>query len=73
MYQVRHPKTGVFVWLPLKDQQGSLFPEIEAYLAALPRLGLPIVITTGARGPCRPYSIVHAQRVRMSERETLND
>ena len=60
--QVRHPKTGALVWLPLEDQLGLLFPEIEDYLATLPRLGLPIVLTSGERGPCRPYAMVFAQR-----------
>jgi hypothetical protein len=61
--QVRHPKTGAMVWLPLEDDQGRLFPEIEAYLADLPRLGVPVVLTTGARGPARPSSMVYAQRL----------
>jgi hypothetical protein len=39
-----------------------LFPEIEEYLRDLKRLGLPIVLTPGKRGPARPYSIGHAQR-----------
>jgi hypothetical protein len=36
--------------------------ELEAYLAELPRLGLPIVLTAGRRGPARPYSDEYAQR-----------
>jgi hypothetical protein len=59
---VRHPKTGEKGWVPLDDDQGPLFPEIEAYLADLPRLGLPIVLTAGVRGPARPYSAEYAQR-----------
>jgi hypothetical protein len=39
-----------------------LYPELEAYLAELPRLGLPIVLTAGRRGPARPYSDEYAQR-----------
>ncbi len=31
-------------------------------LRSLPRLGLPIVLTSGERGPARPYSMVYAQR-----------
>src|SRR5690606_20518008 len=42
---VRHPKTGEKGWLPLSDAQGELYPEITAYLADLPKLGLPIVLT----------------------------
>lgn len=60
--QIRHPKTGAKGWVPLSDDEGPLFPEIEAYLAALPRLGLPIVLTAARRGPARPYSAEYAQR-----------
>jgi hypothetical protein len=46
-----HRKTGVVVPLPLEDDDGrSLYPELDAYLAELPRLGLPIMLTSGARG-----------------------
>ena len=47
---------------PLEDGGGQLYPELEAYLADLPRLGLPIVLTAGVRGPARPYSMAYAQR-----------
>jgi hypothetical protein len=40
-----------------------LYPEIEAYLADLPRLGLPIVLTSGERGPAYAYSMVYARAV----------
>jgi hypothetical protein len=46
-----------------------LFPEIEVYLASLPRLGLPIVLTAGRRGPARPYSDEYAQRKVREARE----
>jgi hypothetical protein len=60
---VRHPKTGEKGWWPLQDDGGALlFPEIEAYLNGLKRLGVPIVLTPGKRGPARPYSIGHSQR-----------
>jgi len=49
-------------WSPLEDGGGLLYPELEAYLADLPHLGLPIVLTSGDRGPARPYSMVYAQR-----------
>lgn len=60
--RVFHHKTGEVVWMPLKDESGPLYPELDAYLAALPRLGLPIVLTSGERGPARPYAHVYAQR-----------
>jgi hypothetical protein len=60
--QIRHHKTGVKGWSPLDDEGGPLYPELESYLAALPHLGLPIVLTAGERGPARPYSMAYAQR-----------
>ena len=60
--RVLHHKTGEVVWMPLEDGDGQLYPELEAYLADLPRLGLPIVLTAGVRGPARPYSMAYAQR-----------
>ncbi len=60
--RVLHHKTGVEVWMPLEDADGQLYPRLEAYLATLSKLGLPIVLTGGERGPARPYSKVYAQR-----------
>jgi integrase len=59
---IRHGKNDTDVPLPLCDDQGPFYPEIDAYLAELPRLGLPIVLTGGKRGPARPYAMVYAQR-----------
>lgn len=60
---IRHAKTGEKGWMPLHDDAGEPnYPEIDAYLTGLPRLGLPIVLTSGARGPARPYSSEYAQR-----------
>src|SRR5262245_66490947 len=45
------------------------YPELEAYLATLPRLGTPIVLTAGQRGPARPYSMTFAAaRVRKARK-----
>ena len=60
--RVLHHKTGEVVWMPLEDADGPLYPELEDYLAGLPRQGLPIVLTAGERGPARPFSKVYAQR-----------
>ena len=43
--RIEHHKTGEEVWLPLDDGDKLLYPEIEAYLARLPRLGPPVVLT----------------------------
>jgi hypothetical protein len=59
---IRHGKTDTDLTLPLQDEDGAFYPELEAYLADLPRLGLPIVLTPGERGPARPYSLGYAQR-----------
>jgi len=58
--RLEHHKTGQESWLPLEYRGQKLFPEIEAYLATLPRLGATIVVTPGTRGPRRPYSEVYA-------------
>jgi hypothetical protein len=60
--RIRHRKTGEKGWVPLADNEGLLYPELEAYLSQLPCLGLPIVLTAGRRGPARPYSNEYAQR-----------
>lgn len=60
--RVLHHKTREIVWMPLEDSDGPLYPELEEYLADLPRLGLPVVLTSGERGPARPYANVYAQR-----------
>jgi hypothetical protein len=62
--RVEHHKTGEEVLLPLEDEEGiKLYPEIEAYLGTLPRLGTPIVLTPGTRGTSRPYSFPYAQHL----------
>ncbi len=61
MVRIFHHKTGEIVWMPLEDSDGLLYPELEEYLSDLPRLGLPIVLTTGARGTHRPYSQFYAR------------
>jgi len=59
--RIFHHKTGEVVLQPLEDGGRKLYPELEAYLAELPRLGVPIVVTKGSRGPSRPYAMVYAQ------------
>ena len=61
--EIFHHKTGARIWHPLElqaeDEQGNfvarrLYPELEDRLAALPRLGVPIVMMIpqrGAKGP----------------------
>lgn len=70
--RIEHWKTKKMVWQPLQDNSGPLYPEIEAYLASVPRLGVPIVLldpqrgarstTTGKRTP-RLYSLEHARHL----------
>jgi hypothetical protein len=61
MVRIAHHKTGEIVWQPLGDIDDPFYPDIEAYLSSLPRLGLPIVLTTGAKGASRPYSHFYAR------------
>jgi hypothetical protein len=65
--RILHHKTGEEVLQPLEDDGTLLYPELEAYLQTVPRLGTPIVVTKGSRGPSRPYAMVYAQaRVRQA-------
>jgi len=59
--RIFHHKTGQVVLQPLEDKGRKLYPELEGYLADLPRLGIAIVVTKGSRGPSRPYAMVYAQ------------
>jgi hypothetical protein len=62
--RINHHKTGRKVLQPLEDAQGRLFPELEDYLARLPRLGLAVVLTPSTKGKPRPYSFSYAKRIR---------
>jgi integrase len=59
--RIFHHKTGAVVLQPLEHKGRRLYPELESYLADLPRVGVPIVVTKGSRGPSRPYAMVYAQ------------
>jgi integrase len=59
--RIFHHKTGEVVLQPLECEGRKLYPELEAYLADLPRLAVAIVVTKGSRGPSRPYAMVYAQ------------
>lgn len=67
--RIFHHKTKKEVMLPLSDQHGPLFPELERAIEDLPQLGLPMVLTSGTRGPARPYSPVYAQKLVRKARE----
>ena len=60
--RIFHHKTGEVVLQPLEANGRRLYPELEEFLEDLPRLGVPIVVTAGSRGPSRPYALVYAQR-----------
>jgi len=61
--RIDHHKTGEKVLQPLEDAQGPLFPELEAYLGSLLRIGILVVLTPGERGKPRPYSESYARRI----------
>lgn len=61
--RLEHKKTQQEVWLHLEDRRRKLFPEIEAYLATLPRLGTLIVLTPGKVVPSRQYTAIYAAHV----------
>ena len=69
--RIFHHKTGEVVVQPLEDDGRMLYPELEKYLADLPRLGVAIVVTKGSRGPSRPYAMVYAQAKVREARERV--
>jgi hypothetical protein len=79
--RIDHHKTRKKIWQPLEDEHGQLYPELEAFLARVPRLGVPIVLfeplrgakneTTGRRTP-RLYSLEHARHLVQTARAKVN-
>ncbi|MGH8335982.1 MAG: hypothetical protein ACRETL_03985 [Gammaproteobacteria bacterium] len=79
--RVFHHKTGAQVWQPLeareavprtkKTRRFLLYPELEAMLATLPRLGEPLIMMRPQKGPKgtdglripRPYSEPYSQHI----------
>ena len=61
--KVVHAKTNELVWLPLEDEEGPLFPEIEEFIGyrKIPRVALPMAATPGLKGKPRPYSFFYAR------------
>ena len=52
--RIDHDKTRKKIWQPLEDEHGQLYPEIEAFVARVPRLGIPKALFEPARGPKSP-------------------
>src|SRR6185503_18509772 len=52
--RIDHHKTKKKIWQPLEDDLGWLYPEFEAFLARVPRLGVPVVLFEPERGPKNP-------------------
>jgi hypothetical protein len=79
--RIDHHKTKKKIWQPLEDEEGQLYPELEAFLACVPRLGIPIVLLepergaknaeTGKRTP-RLYSFEHARHLVQQARANVN-
>lgn len=71
--RLAHGKTGAEGWQPLEVDGRRLYPELEDAIAALPRVGVPVVLMTrerhGAAGGWRtlpvprPYRMPHVQRL----------
>jgi hypothetical protein len=61
--RILHHKTGEIVWHPLAASGEHFYPELEAYLATLDRLAIPMVVSPGKKGPPRPYSFSYAKRI----------
>ena len=67
--RITHHKTGEVVWHPLEHEGEQFYPEIEEYLATVPRLGVPIVLMSAKRGEPRPYVGGHPRRMIRVARE----
>jgi hypothetical protein len=70
--RIDHHKTRKKIWQPLEDEHGQLYPEIEAFVARVPRLGIPMALFEPERGPKSPatgrrtprlYSLEHARHL----------
>jgi len=70
--RIDHDKTRKKIWQPLEDEHGQLYPEIEAFVARVPRLGIPKALLEPARGPKSPatgrrtprrFSLEHARHL----------
>jgi hypothetical protein len=68
--RIFHHKTGEYVWLPLEHEGQRLYPELEEWLARLPRLGVSMVLLNAQRGGVRPYSESYADHLVQMARET---
>jgi hypothetical protein len=68
--RVIHAKNDQRIWLPLEDKDGPLFPEIETFIANVPRLAPAMVVTPGLKGKPRLYTFYYARGlVRRARRE----
>jgi len=68
--RLEHAKTGEEVWLPLAVDGKKMFPELEAYIKRVPKLGEAMVMTMGERGLPHFYSFDYANRRMREARET---
>ncbi len=67
--RLEHAKTGEEVWLPLVIGGKDMFPEIEAYIKTVPRLGEAMVMTMGERRGPHLFSFDYANRRMREARE----
>src|SRR5262249_51158268 len=58
--RVFNHKTGEVVLQPLEEDGGRLFPELEAYLGTLAKLGRAIVLRGVQAGQALPYTMNYA-------------
>lgn len=61
--RIEHWKNAKDVDHILHDDGVPLYPELEAYLARVPKVGTPIVLWAGAPGGARKYTFRHAHSV----------
>lgn len=74
--RIEHNKTGQMVWHTLEeiDEDGNrvlFYPEAEAFLSSLPRIGLKMVLRDDLDGPARPYTRSNAAKHVRAIREKI--
>ena len=63
--RIEHHKTGAKVLHPLVDPEDGapLYPDAEAVLAAVPRLGIPLILKRKADGATEPYTAMQMAKI----------
>jgi len=70
-FRIEHNKTGAIVWHPLEDDGERLYPEAEAVIGALPRLGAGMILKQKPDGHVEPYTPLQMAKIVRRLRDRL--